>query len=253
MTQTQPGPDETPSPLNGSNAEPLGHLFKMSPTAGVATTDYASINGIAIAAIILGVASVLCLLSSDFLFLPFGGVVCGIVAFRQIRDSNGTQVGRGLALGGLLLSVLLGAAVAGTQMVRAIRTHGEEQQVAAVVEAFGQNLHAEQYDAAYAQASPRFQARVSPETFRSQAATLNSVSQLGRLQSLRWNGNPMIFERNPDTGEEHCTVMTLESMEKLEEPGRELLGFEKVSGQWLLEEFPRLFPAEPAKKKSVAN
>ena len=107
MTQIEPGPGEN---ATTNDAEPLGHLYKMSPTAGVATTDYASINSASIATMVIGAASVLAVLNPYMLFIPAAGLICGVIAVRQIRDSNGTQVGRGLAWGGLLLCVLLAAA-----------------------------------------------------------------------------------------------------------------------------------------------
>jgi uncharacterized protein DUF4190 len=251
MTQTQSGPGEhqpNPSRAAGPDAEPLGHLYKMSPTAGVATTDYASINSIAIAAIILGIASLLCLLNPYLLFLPAVGLICGFVAVRQIRNSNGTQVGGGLALAGLLASLLIGGGVGGMQLIRAIRNHVQERQVDALIQSIGQDIRDERYDAVYDLASPRLQSHVSREEFIAGLATLNAVPQLGKVESLQWNGLPMVFEVNSDTGAEHCVAMTLERMQRLAEPGRELMGFEKVSGKWTLDELPRLFASKPAKR-----
>jgi hypothetical protein len=250
MTQTQSGPGENQSSPAVPKAEPLGLLYKMSPTAGVATTDYASINSIAIVTIILGVASTLCMLNPILLFLPIAGAICGVVALRKILDSNGTQVGRGLAWTGLAASLLFGGGVAGVQIVRSLQTRAQEREVSAVIETIGQDIRDDKYDAVYALSSPRLQARVTPEEFRKQLSSLNIIPQLGRLEYLRWNGNSMIFQINPDTGDQHCVAMALEKMQQLPEPGREIMGFAKVSGQWLLEDLPRLFPAaQPPKKQ----
>src|SRR5579859_5091705 len=89
-------------------AETFSHLYKMSATAGVATTDYAAINSMAIVALILGVASVLALAWDVLLVIPLAGLVCALIAFRQIAGSNGTQAGKGLALAALLLALGFG-------------------------------------------------------------------------------------------------------------------------------------------------
>ncbi len=59
-------------------------------------------NGLAIASLVLGLVSWVaapCLAS-------FAAVVCGHMARTQIRASNGTQEGDGLALAGLILGYL---------------------------------------------------------------------------------------------------------------------------------------------------
>jgi len=59
-------------------------------------------NGLAIASLVLGVAG--------FLFLwgigPLGAVISGVMAKREIRHSNGTQGGGGLATAGIALGAL---------------------------------------------------------------------------------------------------------------------------------------------------
>jgi hypothetical protein len=59
-------------------------------------------NGLAIASMVLGVAG--------FLFLwgigPLGAVISGVMAKREIRSSNGTQGGGGLATAGIALGAL---------------------------------------------------------------------------------------------------------------------------------------------------
>src|SRR3989442_50419 len=113
-------PDVTPDVSNaatnaavttgaGGGDDPFLKLHKMSTTAGLGSGDYVAINGTAIASLLLGIASALVLFGAHLLLLiPLAGVVCGILAFRQIADSNGTQTGRGLAAVGLLLSLGFG-------------------------------------------------------------------------------------------------------------------------------------------------
>jgi hypothetical protein len=238
MTQT-PGPNEIKA-IAGDD-EPLEHLYKMSPTAGVATTDYAAINGTAIVTIILGAASILVLLNPHLLFIPAAGLICGIIAVRQIRDSNGTQVGRGLAWGGMLLSLFLGGGVVAVQTIDTIHRRADEHQIAALIQQIGQRIHDEQYDTVYAQSSRRLQERIPHEDFVHDLSGFNVVAQVGRLQWLRWNEEPMYFEVNPDSGFEQASAMALEKMEKLPEPGRQLMMFVKESGKWSLSDLSGVF------------
>src|SRR5207248_1399492 len=101
---------ETPSAPqpNATSGNPLASLYKMSTTAGVGTQEYVAINGTSIAALILGVGSVVVVLSNILLVVPLAGVICALVAMRQIANSNGTQTGRGFAAIGLGLAALLG-------------------------------------------------------------------------------------------------------------------------------------------------
>src|SRR3954466_7577741 len=82
--------------------DPLAHLHKMSTTTGLGSGDYVAVNAAAIFCVITGLASALALLDNLLLILPLACVVGGVVALRQISQSNGTQTGRGLVLLGLL-------------------------------------------------------------------------------------------------------------------------------------------------------
>lgn len=244
MTQIDPGPSENKT---ASDAEPLGHLYKMSPTAGVATTDYASINSTSIVTMVVGAASVLALLNPYMLFIPAVGLICGIVAVRQIRDSNGTQVGRGLAWGGLLLSVLLGGGVSTVQIGRSVMRQADQRDIAAKIETIGKQIHDGQYEAIYDQASPRLRSKVPRDQFLREISSLNAVPQLGKLEYLRWNNEPMQFQVNPDSGVQQAAAMALEKLEKISDPGRELTAFVKEGGSWSLFAIPRLIGGEAPK------
>ncbi len=246
MTQIGPVPNENQTT---SGADPMAHLYHMSPTAGVATTDYASINSASIATIVIGAASILAVLNPYMLFIPFAGLICGIVAIRQISDSNGTQVGRGLAWGGLLLSLGLGGGVTAVQTTRLLLHRSAEREIAAKLQTIGQQIRDGQYDAVYDQASPRLRSRVQREDFDREVASLNAVPQLGKLEYLRWNDEAMVFEVNPDSGVAQATAMAMEKLEKLPEPGRELFLFVNESGNWSLLDIPRLIAAPTPRTK----
>jgi len=82
MTETDPSLPLIPSP--GQGPPPL---YPAPQT-----------NGLAIASLVLGIVSLAC--SQCITAIP--GVIFGHIALKQIRESRGTQGGRGLAIGGLV-------------------------------------------------------------------------------------------------------------------------------------------------------
>src|SRR5438046_6344222 len=101
-------PDSTQhpsSPQVTAQSDPLGSLHKMSTTAGVGSGDYVAINGVAVWAMVLGLASSLAILDAVLLIIPIAAIIFAIVALRQIANSNGTQSGRVLASAGLTLAL----------------------------------------------------------------------------------------------------------------------------------------------------
>ena len=71
----------------------------MSTTAGVGAGDYVAINGTAIAAVLLGVLSVIVLFDYRlFLLVPLAGVVCAVLAWAtgrpQQRYAGRSRAGR---------------------------------------------------------------------------------------------------------------------------------------------------------------
>jgi len=75
-----------------------------APTPGPAVMAYRApprTSSMAIASLILGISSlVTCALTG----IP--GLITGIIARRQIRESNGAETGEGLALGGIVTSAI---------------------------------------------------------------------------------------------------------------------------------------------------
>jgi hypothetical protein len=57
-------------------------------------------DGLAVASLVLAFTGVLCF------FTPPAGIICGIVALRRIGRSQGALTGRGLAIAGIVISVL---------------------------------------------------------------------------------------------------------------------------------------------------
>src|SRR5438046_5220936 len=88
-----------------SQDDPIAHLHRMSTTAGVGSQEYVAINNLAVIAALLGLGTALAFVHIFFVILGLAGIACGTIAMLQIRDSNGTQGGRGLAWTGIVLSL----------------------------------------------------------------------------------------------------------------------------------------------------
>jgi len=74
-----------------------------------ALAEYRSVSKLAVAALLVGLASVLALLSPGLLGLSLLGVILSLLAIRRIARSGGELVGRPAAIVGLVLSLAVGA------------------------------------------------------------------------------------------------------------------------------------------------
>src|SRR5690242_19183421 len=110
-------------------ADPIAALHKMSTTAGISTGEYVAINNLAISAAVLGLATALVFVGLPFLLLGLAAIGLGVVALRQIHDSNGTQGGRGLAILGILLALLLSGSAIARQMAGEAALRPEKQAI----------------------------------------------------------------------------------------------------------------------------
>src|SRR6476620_7587606 len=124
------------TPDNQRNADPLSSLYKMSRTAGLGTTEYVAINGAAVTAAILGVASSLALMADILLVIPLVGLVFAIVAIRQISYSNGMQGGKLLAWGGLVLCLAFAGIVVGGEVKEQMGHRSDTEQIVGVLDQF---------------------------------------------------------------------------------------------------------------------
>jgi hypothetical protein len=226
-----------------SASEALSHLYKMSPTAGVATTDYAAINSVSIVAFLLGLAGVLSLFAPILLIVPAIGLLLGIIALIQIRDSNRTQTGSGFAVLGVVLALAFGGFVVGKDFISWRHKRADEAQISVLVTKIGDDLAAARYDKAYALFSERFRGRVSSENFVHTMTGFNGIPRLGGMKGFRWNGEDMVFESNPDTGDQTVTAMVFLNFENAPDPQRENMIFVREGGNWVIEDIPQMFPS----------
>src|SRR5688572_4627060 len=108
MTQPTPPSASPPAPPPAAapgKAAGLARLRKMSTTAGVGLGEYRAVNGLAVASLVLGVASWMSWLHPLLFLLPVLALVLGVIAMVQIRGSEGTQSGIVLAGLGILLGL----------------------------------------------------------------------------------------------------------------------------------------------------
>ena len=243
-------------PATGSGEiDPFLTLHKMSTTAGLGSGDYVAINGCAIAALILGIASSIVLFGSLLLLLiPGAGIVCGILAFRQISNSNGTQTGRGLAGMGLLLALGFGGGYVGHLAIQNIRDRTEQNQVIWLIQEFGHFVSNSKYEDAYNLADEHFKSQVPEQEFADRWKGANSSAFRGAITGMDWNGL-LKFDDDPVTGQRQGGGMILISFAKLPEwKERQGMAFRKIDGVWRIEGLPDLFPPQgPQQRQNQAG
>jgi hypothetical protein len=265
--QTAPAPD----------IDALTQLKKMSTTAGLGSGDYVAISRLAVVALLAGLASVLVLILGGglLLLIPAAGVVCALIAFYQIRHSNGTLTGRAIAGIGLVLSLLIGGGVLASQIVAEIRYKPDRAQIAGLIRQLGQEvaaagqaersappskgpvfgptlptpaeLEAERhYDAAYKLFSDKFRDRVDETKFRSAWTDINKSAD-SALVGMEWNGN---IEFDDTTGKPVAWAMALLKLNKSSQTPREPVEFVKTGGTWKINDIPQIFREEKTQKPS---
>lgn len=253
-----------PSPVNGDQSaatlpdagiDPVTGLHRMSTTAGVGSQEYVAINAAAIVALLLGFGSLLALMDNLLLIIPLAGVVVGIVALRQIRDSNGTQTGRGLALGGVVLSVLIAGGILATQLATHLRNQADENAIRKVMAEFAQDMKENKYDEGYALFSDHFHDRVSKDQFTEMMRGRQSSKYgPGQIVGADWNGL-MLFTSDPDSGTVSAEGMMKIRYERLPADNEVRYGtaFRKQVDQWKIDDIPEFFPSTKAAARGQAQ
>jgi len=232
-----------------ANSDPLGSLHKMSTTAGVGSGEYVEINGWAVWTMVLGLASSLAILDAVLLVIPLTAIVFAFVALRQIANSNGTQAGRGLAWGGLVLALGFAGFRGTLQWKQFSETRADRAAMAGMLEDFGQNVKDGKFDQAYQLFSQQFQQRVSKEQFSGQLRFLQKTQIYGNLVSIKSNGY-FEFEDSPaDPDLRLARTTALIAFDKTGEPLHEDAYFRHQGGKWYIDNIPRVFPADETKKK----
>jgi hypothetical protein len=244
MTQTNPTASEGVPVDPAADSDPLLHLHKMSTTAGVGTQEYVAVNVTSVVAVLFGLASLLAIASPALLIFPIVGVGLSLVALRQIRHSNGTQTGGGLAILGLIFSGLITAVLFSYQGVQALHRRADQLAIAGLSQKYGDLLNQRKFAEAYDLFDSDFQNRVGKQAFIN---TLTSVQNQGSLvppiDGITWNG--LAEFHADDTGTE-----TADSEMKIHfkgydgYPERQPIHFKRSGdGPWQIDNIPEEFPA----------
>jgi hypothetical protein len=174
-------------------ADPLASLHKMSTTAGIVSADYVAISNLAIGAAVLGLATALSIVWLELALLAVAGVVLGILALRSIRNSDGTLTGRGIALAGIILSVVLAAAGGIAAYVREAALRPDKQAVNKCLTDLGNAIIKSDYDAAYQLFDPDWQKAVKNEVFEQGLLAFQHPQTLGKITSFEPNDRFMFY------------------------------------------------------------
>ena len=225
--------------------DPLAKLHHMSTTAGLGTTEYVAINPMAVASILLGLASSLALLDNILLVVPIAAIICSFIAMRQIRNSNGTQTGKGLVTLGLLLAIGFAGFIGSRAATAAMRTRSDREAIASLVDDLGRRLKNGDYQGAYTLFSPRFQERVKQPAFVERWTYFRDKS-VGNVSNLEWN-KQAAFEYDRAAGAPMAYSIVIMTFPKLAEPSRQEVVFAKNDqGKWEFENLPNIFPPPAA-------
>jgi hypothetical protein len=247
MTQTNPNAPQGPHADPAADTDPLLHLHKMSTTAGLGTQEYVAVNVTSVIAVLFGLASLLAIATPALLIFPVVGVGLSLVALHQVRNSNGTQTGAGLAILGLLFSGLITAGIFSYEGIQTLHRHNDQQAIANLSQQYGSLLDQRKFAEAYDLFDPEFQNRVGKQSFIN---TLTTVQNQGTLvppiDRIAWNG--LAEFHNDDTGSE-----TADSVIKIHYKGcdqgelRQSIRFKKTGdGPWLIDNIPEQFsPQRP--------
>jgi hypothetical protein len=221
-----------------AGADPLNKLYRMSLTAGLGSGDYVAINNTAIAALLLGLLSVLSLLFPIMLIASVAAVVCGGLALVQIRSSNGTQSGRLFAGLGILLGLALGGAAVGKMVMAGVEKRRDERAIGEVVQRLNDFIVAKQYDQAYQTLfSERFKGDFSQQDFSRVWDSLTPYA--GAVKSIKW-GERAEITPVPATNTKRAIANGDITFEKM--PARQPMMFAKESeGEWEIDGIPQLF------------
>lgn len=232
---------DAPATVAEAENEALSHLYKMSTTSA-GGQEYVAINPAAIAALLLGFASILAMASQVFMIVPAAAVICAIIALVKIHGSSGTQSGRLLACSGLALALAISGIKIGIAAQEWSQARSDTQQLLPIVNRLSQALHTARYDEAYEDLfSSTFQQRVDRKTFAQAFLQYNTLS-FGPVKSVGWNGQHVEFAEIGTSGVRVAYMMALMNFERSPQPARPVITFSTRDGTWKIDNIESLFP-----------
>ncbi len=228
----------------------LAHLAKMSGTGSAfGQAEYVAINTLSIAALVFGMVSLLSLVFNFFVLSALVGIVLGFLSLRQISHSNGTQSGRAFAIGGILVSLLLGGYVGAQEVIQWQKRREMSAECAQLLSRFGKEIHAEHYQGAYdTLMTDVFRQRVEVGRFIGTFHEVQSAGAYGKIDSIEWHGQPMSFTPVPDSSAYIAITSAKIKFEKFPELIPQPVIMTNKSGTWQIENIPRIFPEKRVKR-----
>jgi hypothetical protein len=237
--------------------DPLAHLYKMSRTAGLGSGDYVAINTVAVVSLVFGIAGALVVVDSLFIVLPLVGLILGIIAFRQVRQSNGTQSGAGMAGLAMLLSIAFLGGKVGKEEIDYLRRRADKKEIVAMISTFGQDISQiepanpdatnSHLASAYDMFDEAFKSRVSLKQFESLWISTLQSPYYGPMVSM-YSNDLLKFDVDPKSGDEVCTSIAIAEFKRGEAP-RWAMNFRQLNDKWYIEDMPEVFPAAPAQQQ----
>jgi len=226
--------------------DPLARLHKMSTTAGLGVGDYVAINALAVATLVVGIASAMALLDPILLAVPIAAVVLGLFAIGQIRKSSGTQGGLLLAIVGMLAALTFSGWVGAREVVRRSAERVEKDAVITLVDQFGSDVLAGKAEDAWNLFSPTFHDSFNKQQFLLICGTLKTGPVIGKIVSLKSN-RFVKLETYADTKDEFAQTMLLVQFQSKQDNStfndRYDVVLRKVSGaDWKIERLDTFFP-----------
>jgi hypothetical protein len=202
-----------------------------------------AINSFAVVAAVLGLASALAFVGTLFLIIGLAAVLCGVWALRQIRNSNGTQGGKGLAWVGIVLSVVLAGAVLASSVRQQRAEAAQARQVTQFINELGRLTIAGGYARVYAATDPEFQKNVTLEQFSQRwIAQQDPDPQRGGGKLREMYGNGLVQFAMGGDGSMTAYTQAILQFEKYPDIRRLTMGLKKTSdGTWQVLQMAELF------------
>lgn len=210
----------------------------MSTTAGVGATDYVAINPLAVTAMVLGLLSVVVLLGWPLLIVPIAAIIFAILGLRQIHNSSGTQSGRGLAWGGIVLGLAFAGLVATQQIQARITAAREQEQIAKVAAELGERMRQQDWRGAYELFAPQFQQIWPPTQFIDRMEQVLVNERLGELRQV--TAGSRVYIEDYAAGRRGFSNLYF-TFEKLDQPAPIGAQYVKIGDQWRIEDIPQFF------------
>jgi hypothetical protein len=163
---------------------------------------------------------------------------------RQIRNSNGTQTGKGLVTLGLLLAIGFAGFIGSRAATAAMRTKSDRDAIGALVADLEKRITTGDYEGAYGLFSERFQSHVSKPKFVEFWTYVRDKAEYGNVVHLTWN-KQAVFEYDRAAGVPMAYSIVIINFAKTPEPSRQEAHFAKrPDGKWEFEALPNVFRAD---------